>query len=93
MQSITPEFGRWDYYGISDDTTDNEIGLKIIYLGNKDMHYPDQEEGTLWDWKINGTEPMDSNTESGILKYMNGEQLHLLISEIVFSLKHMEGVV
>lgn len=86
-----PEWGRYDYYGISDDT-DNKIGLKIIYLGNKADHYPDLEEGTIWDFKINGTEDMDDNTESGILKYMTGEQLQLFVGELVFGLKHMEGI-
>jgi hypothetical protein len=87
MDSITPEYGRNDYYGISDDT-DNECKLKIIYLGNKD-DYPECSNGNVWEYKINGTEKMDHNTESGILKYMTGEELHLFVSEIVFSMKHM----
>ncbi len=35
---------------------------------------------------------MDDNTESGILKYMTGEQLQLFVGELVFGLKHMEGI-
>ena len=78
MEHVTPDMGKDDFYVLTYD-------MEVVHCGHRD------------DFKKYKNSPIIENPEGmkddEVMVYLTGEELHLLISEIAFKLKHMEPMI